>query len=216
MDTEARKQREATAWYSDRAGPSGTESNAGHDRAHIRARLRGTELWVPPRVLLCRSEAEAKRGLVLVQQWTAEAGLMLHPEKTRIVDANQPGGFEFLGYHFDCGQKWPRRKSLKKFKDTIRAKTKRTNGQSLQVIIANVNRSARGWFGYFKHSQHYTFDPLDRLLRVRLRSILRRRSGRVGRARGRDSQRWPNAFFAAHGLFSFVAAHAQVRQSLTG
>jgi len=167
-------------------------------------------------VLLCRSEAEAKRGLVLVQQWTAEAGLMLHPEKTRIVDANQPGGFEFLGYHFDCGQKWPRRKSLKKFKDTIRAKTKRTNGQSLQVIIANVNRSARGWFGYFKHSHHYTFDPLDRLLRVRLRSILRRRSGRVGRARGRDSQRWPNAFFAAHGLFSFVAAHAQVRQSLTG
>lgn len=167
-------------------------------------------------VLLCRSKAEAQKALVLVQQWTAEAELMLHPEKTRIVDATQPGGFEFLGYHFDRGQRRPRRKSLKKFKDTIRAKTKRTNGQSLQIIIANVNRSARGWFGYFKHSHRYTFDPLDRLLRVRLRSILRRRSGRVGRARGRDSQRWPNAFFAAHGLFSFVAAHAQVRQSLTG
>jgi RNA-directed DNA polymerase len=167
-------------------------------------------------VLLCRSEAEAQRALVLVQQWTATAGLMLHPEKTRIVDATQPGGFEFLGYHFDCGRRRPRRKSLKKFKDTIRAKTKRTNGQSLQVIIAHVNRSARGWFGYFKHSHRYTFDPLDRLLRVRLRSILRRRSGRAGCARGRDSQRWPNAFFATQGLFSFVVAHAQARQSLTG
>jgi RNA-directed DNA polymerase len=167
-------------------------------------------------VLLCLGEAEAQRALVLVQQWTAEAGLTLHPDKTRIVDATQPGGFEFLGYHFDRGQRRPRRKSLKKFKDSIRAKTKRTNGQSLQVIIANVNRSARGWFGYFKHSHRYTFDPLDRLLRMRLRSILRRRSGRAGRARARDYQRWPNAFFATHGLFSFVAAHAQVRQSLTG
>ncbi len=27
-------------------------------------------------------------------------GLTLHPEKTRIVDATQNGGFDFLGYHF--------------------------------------------------------------------------------------------------------------------
>jgi len=167
-------------------------------------------------VVLCHSEAAAQRALALVQQWTAAAGLALHPEKTRIVDVTKPGGFDFLGYHFELGQRWPRQKSLKKFKDALRAKTKRTNGQSLQAIIVNVNRRAGGWFGYFQHSHRYTFEPLDRLIRTRLRSILRKRSGRCGRGRGTDHRRWPNAFFAEHGLFSFVAAHAQSRQSLTG
>lgn len=167
-------------------------------------------------VLLCGSEAAAREALALVQQWTAAAGLRLHPDKTRIVDTTQPGGFDFLGYHFEQGQRRPRPKSLKKFKDSVRAKTKRANGQSLQAIIANVNRSARGWFGYFKHSHRYTFEPLDRLMRTRLRSILRKRRGRRGRGRGADHQRWPNSFFADHGLFSLVAAHAQLRQSLTG
>ncbi len=167
-------------------------------------------------VILCHSEAEARTALTLVQQWTTEAGLTLHPEKTRIVDATQRGGFDFLGYHFERGQKWPRSKSLKKLKDALRAKTKRTNGQSLQTIIANVNRSAQGWFSYFKHSHRYTFEPLDRLLRTRLRSILRHRNRRRGRGRGADHRRWPNNFFAEQGLFSFVAARAQLRQSLTG
>jgi RNA-directed DNA polymerase len=167
-------------------------------------------------VVLCPSEAAARAALEVVQQWTARVGLTLHPEKTRIVDVTQPGGFDFLGYHFEHGQRRPRRKSLEKLKDTIRAKTKRTNGQSLQVIIANVNRTTQGWFGYFKHSHRYTFDRVDRLVRVRLRSILRRRRGQRGHSRGGDSQRWPNAFFAEHELFSLVAAHARLRQSLTG
>jgi len=167
-------------------------------------------------VILCRSEAEAKRALAEVQTWTAQSGLTLHPEKTRIVDATQPGGFDFLGYHFERGLRWPRRKSLKQLKDTIRAKTRRTNGQSLQVIIANVNRTTKGWFGYFKHSNKYTFLSLDSWLRMRLRSVLRRRSGRRGRGCGYDQHRWPNAFFAAEGLFSFVTARAQLRQPLTG
>jgi RNA-directed DNA polymerase len=167
-------------------------------------------------VLLCDSEAAARDALVLVQQWTAAAGLTLHPDKTRIVDTTQPGGFDFLGYHFELGQRRPRPKSLEKFKDTLRAKTKRANGQSLQAIIANVNRSTRGWFGYFKHSHRHTFESLDGFIRSRLRSILRKRRGGRGRGRGADHQRWPNAFFAEQGLFSLVAAHAQLRQPLTG
>ncbi|HKY43343.1 MAG TPA: group II intron reverse transcriptase/maturase [Pyrinomonadaceae bacterium] len=166
-------------------------------------------------VLLCRSEHEARHALGLVQQWTATVGLTLHPEKTRIVDATQPGGFDFLGYHFERGYKWPRQKSLKKLKDAIRAKTKRSNGQNLQAIIANVNRTTIGWFAYFKHSHRYTFAPLDRLIRVRLRSVLRKRSGRRGHSRGGDSRRWPNDLFTSQGLFSLVAAHAQLRQPLS-
>jgi RNA-directed DNA polymerase len=166
-------------------------------------------------VLLCRSEDEAQRALALVQQWTMTVGLTLHPAKTRIVDATQRGGFDFLGYHFERGYRWPRKKSLQKFKDTIRGKTKRTNGQSLQVIIANVNRSAQGWFGYFKHSHGTTFTRLDKWLRMRMRSLLRRRQHRCGREGWAEHQQWPNAFFTAQGLFSFVAAQATARQSLT-
>lgn len=165
-------------------------------------------------VVLCCSEAEARSALAMVQQWTAAAGLRLHPEKTRIVDTTQPGGFEFLGYHFESGRRTPRKKSLKKFKDTIRAKTKRNSGQSLQVIIANINRTAKGWYAYFKHSHLYTFRPLDQFIRVRLRSILRRRSGRRGIASGSESVRWTNAYFAQQGLFSLLSARVKLRQSL--
>ncbi len=164
-------------------------------------------------VILCRSEAEAEEALEMVRQWTANAGLQLHPVKTRIVDATQKGGFDFLGYHFERSMRWPRKKSLQKFKDTIRAKTKRTNGQSLQTIIEDVNRSTKGWVEYFKHSHWTTFAPMDSWIRMRLRSILRKRQGHRGRGRGRDHQRWPNAFFSEHGLLSLVTAHATACQS---
>ena len=164
-------------------------------------------------VILCRSEAEAEQALDLVREWTTKAGLQLHPVKTRIVDATQKGGFDFLGYHFERNMKWPRKKSLMKFKDTIRAKTRCTNGTSLQTIIENVNRSVQGWLAYFKHSHWTTFAPLDSWIRMRLRSILRQRHGRRGRGRGRDHQRWPNVFFREQGLFSLVTAHASARQS---
>ena len=166
-------------------------------------------------VLLCDSQTEAQGALDQVRRWVDEAGLELHPEKTRIVDATQPGGFDFLGYHFQQGKRWPRRKSLWKMKALIRTQTKRTNGHSLEAIILSVNRTLRGWFGYFKHSHKTTFPPLDGWIRMRLRSILRKRQHRRGRGRGRDHQRWPNAFFTEQGLFSLTAAHAQACQPST-
>ena len=164
-------------------------------------------------VILCRSEADAQRALALVRQWAEQAGLTLHPEKTRLVDATQAGGFDFLGYHFERGYRWPREKSLRRFKETIRAKTRRASGQSLQFIIVKVNQTLRGWIEYFKHSHWTTFKPIDQWVRMRLRSILRRRRGGRGRGRGSDHQRWPNAFFAKQGLFSLATAHAAASQS---
>jgi RNA-directed DNA polymerase len=163
-------------------------------------------------VILCRSQAQAEQALERVQNWTAQAGLGLHPEKTRIVDATQPGGFDFLGYHFEQGWKRPRAKSLKKFKDTIRGKTGRSHGHSLANIIIEMNQTTRGWFEYFKHSQRRLFSSLDSWIRMRLRSLLRRREGRKGRGRGLDHNRWPNAYFAEQGLFSLDEAHARARQ----
>jgi RNA-directed DNA polymerase len=165
-------------------------------------------------VILCRSPEEACRALEAVQGWTAGAGLTLHPTKTRIVNAKEDG-FDFLGYRFENDSRRPRAKSRDKVKDAIRAKTKRTSGESLHQIIVNVNQTLRGWFEYFKHSHRWTFSALDSWIRMRLRSILRKRLGLRGRGRGSDHQRWPNAFFAAHGLFNLSEAHALARQSLT-
>ena len=163
-------------------------------------------------VVLCRSPQEATAALAAVQEWTAAAGLLLHPAKTRLVNAHDTG-FDFLGYHFAAGRRRPRPKSLMKLKDTVRAKTKRTSGHSLPMIIADLNRTLRGWFEYFKHSHRSTFPPLDGWIRRRLRNILRKRSRRKGISRGYDNIRWPNAFFAEHGLFSLHHAHVLVRQS---
>lgn len=164
-------------------------------------------------VVLCGTEGEAQQALEEVRGWTAQAGLTLHPVKTRIVDAAQPGGFDFLGYHFAQGRKWPRRKSERKLRDAIRAQTRRTQGQSLQATIIALNRTLVGWFGYFKHSHKTTFATLDHWVRRRLRSILRRRRGGQGPGRGADHQRWPNAYFAKQGLFSLATAHALAGQS---
>jgi len=113
-----------------------------------------------------------------VREWVTKEGLTLHPEKTRIVEAGRPGGFDFLGYHFERGMKWPRKKSMERFKDTIRAKTRRNQGRSMTMICQDLNRSLRGWFEYYKHSKATTFVAVDGYIRGRLRSILRRRTGR--------------------------------------
>ncbi|MBV8399513.1 MAG: group II intron reverse transcriptase/maturase [Acetobacteraceae bacterium] len=166
-------------------------------------------------VVLCRNEAQAARALARIAQWTAKAGLALHPDKTRIVDA-QAQSFEFLGYRFADGRRWPRSKSERKLKDALRAQTRRTAGTSLRSIIDDLNPVLRGWFGYYKHSHRRIFSDLDGWIRSRLRSLLRRRRGRDGIARGDDHRRWPNAFFAEHGLFSLQHAHALACQPPRG
>lgn len=162
-------------------------------------------------VVMCRSREEAEEALQRVDAWTKEARLVLHPEKTCVVTAEE--GFDFLGYHFKRGRRWPRNKSLLKLKDTIRAKTKRNNGHSLEAIIADVNVTLKGWFEYFKHSGPSSMKSVDGWVRMRLRSILRHRRGLKGRGHGRDHQRWPNAYFVNHGLFSLKTARELARQS---
>jgi len=162
-------------------------------------------------VILSRSEAEAQAALLAVRTWVSEVGLTLHPEQTRIVDARQRGGFDFLGYHFERGMRWPRKKSLAKLKGKLREKTPRLSGRSLGDIIVDVNQSLRGWYGYFQHSKANTFAEVDGYVRRRLRSVLQwRRDGR-GYGKGAAHQRWPNEWFAHRGLLSLAAEHQWTR-----
>jgi len=156
-------------------------------------------------IILCRSQAEAQEALAEVAVWVNEAGLVLHPQKTRIVDASQPGGFDFLGWHFERGWKWPREKSVTRFKEVLSDQTSRTDGSSLPMIIGGLNRRMRGWSGYFAGGNGNLYTRLDQWLRMRLRSLLRKRERRKGRGRGTDHQRYPNVYFAELGLISLNA-----------
>jgi RNA-directed DNA polymerase len=166
-------------------------------------------------VVMCKSREEAEAALAEIRAWVADNGLRLHPDKTHVGDCRQPGeGFEFLGYRFEAGRRFVRKKSLTRFKDNIRAKTRRTRGVSLARIIDSLNPMLRGWFGYFKHAHPRTFIMIDQLIRRRLRSLLRKQEKRPGFGKCQaDHQRWPNAFFAQAGLLALHTAWQTARHS---
>ena len=162
-------------------------------------------------VVLCRREEEAIKALERIRRWMEQAQLRLHPDKTKVVDATQRGGFDFLGYHFERGQKWPRKKSENRLKEKLRQHTRRNNGQSLGCIIRRINPILRGWYNYFRFSKLNALQNTDGWIRGRLRSILRKRAKKKGRARGKDHQRWRICFFDEAGLFNLTAARQQGR-----
>ena len=166
-------------------------------------------------VVLCKSRIEAEAALAEVTAWVAENGLKLNVAKTHIGDCRRPGeGFDFLGYRFAAGRRTVRKKSLDRLKQAIREKTRRTRGASLACVIADLNPTLRGWFGYFKHAHPFIFGVLDGFIRRRLRAVLRKQQKRPGLGRCRaDHQRWPNAFFAKAGLFALEAAWQDARHS---
>jgi RNA-directed DNA polymerase len=171
-------------------------------------------------VVLCRRREEAAAALSKLKAWMEGAGLTLHPDKTRVVDMNLADShFDFLGYRFKRSRRGKlmrlvRPKSLRKLRETIKPKTRRTSGKSLEAIAAELNRTLRSWYPYFKHARTSQLGEIDGWIRMRLRSILRKRRGGKGRGRGRDHHRWPNRYFTALGLYCLLDARVAETASL--
>lgn len=153
-------------------------------------------------VALCRSREDAEQVLEYIRTVLDGLGLTLSPEKTRIVHLDE--GLDYLGWHYQGHQRWPRKKSVDKLRYRLRDLTRRNRPGSLQSICAELTPVQRGWFNFFRPGNSYSvFRAIDGWLRRRLRSLLRRRTKRKGISkRGRDYRRWPNSYFAQHGLFS--------------
>ena len=163
-------------------------------------------------VVLCRSQEEAETALEKLREWMDGAGLTVHPEKTRTVDMNVANShFDFLGYRFQRSRRGKmmrlvRPKSLRKLRESIRPRTRRANGRSMNAIVVDLNRILVGWYAYFKHVKGSELAAIDGWIRMRLRSILRKRRGGKGRGHGSDHQRWPNRYFSKLGLFCLLDA----------
>ena len=159
-------------------------------------RLRGYQLtrFADDWVITCKSAAEARAALDAAHRILKQLGVDLHPQKTRIVHVRY--GFEFLGYKIKSGWRklhlpsnkirsqarqdalyaYPKEKSIRRFMDQVRQRTKRTTPLSLEELIAGLNPLLRGWGEYYKRAHvRKLFQHLDGWIRRRIWSHRYRR-----------------------------------------
>ena len=153
-------------------------------------------------VVLCRSTAEAEEALTLVQQTLTELGLSLSLNKTHITTYAK--GYSFLGFVLSSRSRRMRPKSVKKFKDKVRALTCRSHNLDAQVLV-ELNRVIQGTAQYFA-TRWFTgreiFHKLDSWIRMRLRCM------KTKRLNYEDNRRLRVKWFVRLGLLSLEVNEA--------
>ena len=167
--------------------------------------------------VLCKTKAEAEAALRVAKEILESLGLTLHPEKTRIVHISR--GFEFLGYKLKQGKGHqlpkerikkglnpfdiyaiPTEKSVKRFMDTIRSKTRRKTPRKLKEVIDWINPVIRGWGTYYRKAH-------VRKLFNRLRGWIIRRlwSHQYKRWRNTGWKKYPDhVLYGQYGLVNLI------------
>jgi group II intron reverse transcriptase/maturase len=161
-------------------------------------------------VVLCKTRNEAERALNDARRILSQIGLTLHPEKTRITHIKW--GFEFLGYKIKQGKglKLPRNKikkqpnlmniyaiptekSVKRFMDTIRNRTKRRIPLCLFELIESINPVIRGWGSYYRKAHvRKLFNKLQRWIVRRIWSHRFKRWRNMGWKRLHETSLYSN------------------------
>jgi RNA-directed DNA polymerase len=172
-------------------------------------------------VVLCRSRGQAEEAARRAAALLGEMGLVLHPDKTRVVDLREgKEGFDFLGCHLHARMsgrvwaqygkvryylhRWPSAKAMKNARAKVKALTGRNRfGVDLKVTIEALNRFLRGWGAYFRTGNaSKKFNQLDRYVRWRLFRLMVKRRGRNLRAG--QAARWTSAWFYDQGLYRLL------------
>jgi RNA-directed DNA polymerase len=168
-------------------------------------------------VVMCKSEAQAHAAQELAGQVLADLGLVLHREKTRVVDLREGReGLEFLGCHFHARvsgkllergirryylQRWPSQAAMKRLRQRIKTLTGRGRaGIDIREVISRINPILRGWGNYFRTGNAaIRFIQIDWYVVGRLRGLMRKRYGR--NLRPGQTAVWTREWFEAHGLY---------------
>jgi RNA-directed DNA polymerase len=160
-------------------------------------------------VILADRRWKAEAADRLVRSILSDIGLEVAEAKSGIVAVRD--GFEFLGFRFYGRFLQPRPRALTGFKDRVRQLTRRKAGISLAETINRLNPTLRGWGNYFAIGDVVSlFVALDKWIRMRLRSRLRKRFKSNG---GIDHHRWPNRLFDQLGLVRLEHLARQARLS---
>ena len=161
-------------------------------------------------ILLRRNGHEVLRQ---VERMLGRLGLKLHPDKTRVVRAED--GFDFLGIHFQlCPARikeaklkkycalWPSDSSMKRIKERIKEVVGRRYSLSLEDMIEELNSVLRGWDNYQRkaRSARKRVRKLNGFVRDRLRIFLKRKHSDHSRGTRRVLGNLPVRL----GLYQFV------------
>jgi RNA-directed DNA polymerase len=183
-------------------------------------------------VVMAPTESKAKEALRQIQFVMRKLGLVLHPEKTRMVNLRGgKGSFVFLGctirkkrsilrnprgYYM---HRWPSPKAMKRLRDRVREITdQRASGEDVKQIIAKLNPVLRGWGNYFRtgtcRRQFHRMD--DFVYRRLLRWLYRRGGQRPGRnVFWKPDHFYEMGLYQLRGTVRYVAHAAPVRSSLS-
>jgi RNA-directed DNA polymerase len=133
-------------------------------------------------VILCRSEADAQQAYRWLQGRAKALKLVLHPDKTRLVDLREgANGFDFLGFHLRlvksrrygrwyC-QRWPSGRAMVSIRAKVKAITAPRSRlkQPIGVLVAALNPILRGWGNYFRWgNSSRKFTQIDSYVQERL------------------------------------------------
>ena len=143
------------------------------------------------------SRGRAGEALAWTKAVMTRLGLTLNEEKTSLKNARQER-FDFLGYsfgphHFGANGKWylgasPSKKSVQRFKTTVRKLLVPGNHDPWPEVGDRLNRSLHGWFGYFSYGTYRRVHRgVDRYVYERVRDFLVRRHKVAGRGTRRFS-----------------------------
>ncbi|MCK4347571.1 MAG: group II intron reverse transcriptase/maturase, partial [Thermoplasmatales archaeon] len=138
-------------------------------------------------VILCKTKEDAERTMKRVKEILTGLKLRLNKTKTKIVNVNRES-FEFLGFKLKrAGGKvfvTPKRKSIEKFKETIRRVTWRRQPVKPEEMIGRLNSVIRGWGNYFKIGNvKRLFERLDGWIRTRVRTFVEKKKSEYAKAR---------------------------------
>jgi RNA-directed DNA polymerase len=172
-------------------------------------------------VVLCSTRGQAEQAQRQARVLLGELGLVLHPDKTRVVDLREGReGFDFLGCHLRARMsgrlweqkqivryylhRWPSARSMKRARARVKDLTDRRRvGMELADVIAGLNLFLRGWGNYFRTGNAADkFVSLDRHVAWRLKRLLIKKRGRNLRAG--QANRWTRTWFHDQGLHQLM------------